>query len=138
MLYNKLQAKNKVFRITLSSLQFWMHNGNYILEYLHNLSIRKTYLTLLRVSSFSRNVIDFENKFQLLPLWESWCWQKLKRKKIFEKYCYWKSFTMNKNILKCWVEYTVINIPLSQNLYFMIFSKRYPIIILFILSKVYE
>jgi hypothetical protein len=108
-----------------------MHNGNYILAYLRNLSIRKTYLTPLRVSSFSSNVVDFRNKFQLLPLWESWSRQKLKRRKIFEKYCFWKVSLRTENVLKRWLEYTVNCIPLSPKKNYVILSMLLPMITIY-------
>ena len=54
-----------------------------------------TFVNVAQPCSRLRNVVEFGNKFQLLPLWESWSWQKSKRRKIFKKYCFWKSFSWN-------------------------------------------
>ena len=76
-------------------------------------------MTLLRVSSFSSNAVDFGNKFQLLPLWESWSWQKLKRRKIFEKYYFRKSFSMNQKCFKemSWIHCKLCSMAIKIRLY---------------------
>ena len=62
-----------------------------------------TFVNVAQPCSRLRNVVEFGNKFQLLPLWESWSWQKSKEEKYLRNIAFEKVFLGTENVLERWI-----------------------------------